>query len=145
MATGLRRTDVVGIRLSDITPEALRVVTSKTKAPLEFKMKLGLRGILDAARALPGRRTSVYLFADRQGQPYDPQDVSLAFRRVTERLGVSGVTFHSCRAWAITQTEQALGLRAAQAFAGHSQVAQTERYLRGEYVPVDPLDIGQTG
>ncbi len=145
LATGLRRTDVVKIRLSDITPEGLKVITSKTKAPLVFSLTLGLRAILEAARGLPGRRTSVYLFADRQGQPYDPQDVSLAFRRITERLKVSGVTFHSCRAWAITQAEQARGLKGAQTFAGHSQIAQTERYLRGDYVPVDPLDIGRVG
>lgn len=72
--TGLRKGDMLSIKLSDFQGGYLRVKPRKTQGhggpPLLFEMNDNMRVAVAAIKALPRPVQSVWLFCTREGQPY---------------------------------------------------------------------------
>jgi integrase len=136
---GLRKGDLLKVRLADLTPEGLRVAISKTGAVALFQWTEALREVIDRARGLRRRVGSLYLFASRTGQRYAISGFDSMWKRTLVRAGVEGLTFHDLRRWAINQARRQGGLDYAQAIGVHQSRKSTEGYLVPGEVVVRPL------
>ena len=136
---GLRKGDMLKIRLPDITPQGLRVEVSKTGAVAVFEWSEWLREVIDRARALRRRVGTMYLFATRTGQCYSTRGFDSIWTRALERAAVKGLTFHDLRRWVINQAQRQGGLDYAQAIGVHQSRRSTEGYLVPGEVVVRPL------
>lgn len=136
---GLRKGDLLKVRLADLTPEGLRVEISKTGAVALFQWTEALREVIDSARGLRRRVGSLYLFASRTGQRYAISGFDSMWKRTLVRAGVEGLTFHDLRRWAINQAQRQGGLDYAQAIGVHQSRKSTEGYLVPGEVVVRPL------
>lgn len=136
---GIRKGDLLKIRLSDMTSQGLLVVISKTSAEAIFQWTDALRDVIDRARRLRRRVGSMYLFANRKGQRYTPSGWDCIWRRTLVRAGVKGLTFHDLRRLVITQAQRERGLDYAQAVGVHQSRSSTERYIVRGPVVVKPL------
>jgi integrase len=139
LLTGLRKGDMLKIRLPDLTPQGLRVEVSKTGAVAVFEWSEGLREVIDRARSLRRRVGTMYLFATRTGQCYSTRGFDSIWSRALERAGVEGLTFHDLRRWAINQARRQGGLDYAQAIGVHRSRQSTEGYLVPGEIVVRPL------
>ncbi|MGH8570099.1 MAG: tyrosine-type recombinase/integrase, partial [Gammaproteobacteria bacterium] len=136
---GLRKGDMLKIRLPDLMPQGLRVEVQKTGAVAVFEWSDGLRELIDRARSLRRRVGTLYLFATRRGQRYATNGFDSIWRRTLKRAGVEGLTFHDLRRWAINQAQRQGGLDYAQAIGVHQSRQSTEGYLVPGEVVVRPL------
>jgi integrase len=136
---GLRKGDLLKVRLGDLTPEGLRVEISKTGAVALFQWTEALRELIERARGLRRRVGSLYLFASRTGQRYRISGFDSIWRRTLKRAAVKGVTFHDLRRWAINQARRQGGLDYAQAIGVHQSRQTTEGYLVPGEIVVRPL------
>ena len=139
LVIGLRKGDMLKIRLPDLTPQGLRVQVSKTGAVAVFEWSEGLREVIDRARGLRRRVGSLYLFATRHGQCYSTRGFDSIWQRTLERAAVEGLTFHDLRRWAINQARRQGGLDYAQSIGVHQSRESTEGYLVPGEVVVRPL------
>lgn len=141
LATGARKEDLLGIRLSDWGDEGLAMTQSKTGSRLLFERTPELAELWQRCRALKRRVGSLYLFCGRGGQRYTSSGFDSIWQDVRARSKIRPeVTFHSLRAWAITEAERRGGMDYARRLAGHKSSTTTARYVRGrEVVRVAPL------
>lgn len=136
---GLRKGDILKIRLPDLTPQGLRVEIQKTGAIAVFEWSEALREVIARARGLRRRVGSLYLFATRTGQRYGVSGFDSMWGRTLRRAAVSGLTFHDLRRWAINQARRQGGLDYAQAIGVHQSRQSTEGYFVPGEVVVRPL------
>lgn len=136
---GLRKGDMLKIRLADLTPQGLRVEVQKTGAVAVFEWSEGLREVIERARGLRRRVGTLCLFATRTGQRYAISGFDAMWQRTLKRAGVDGLTFHDLRRWAINQARRQGGLDYAQAIGVHKSRSVTEGYLVPGEVVVRPL------
>ena len=145
LLTGLRKGDLLKIRLPDLTPRGLRVEIEKTRrvgAPLPvviFEWSEALREVIERARSLRRCVGTLFLFATRQGQRYGTSGFDSIWKRTLVRADVKGLTFHDLRRWAITEAEHQSGLDYAQALGAHKSRQATERYIVAGEMVVRPL------
>jgi integrase len=137
--TALRKADLLKIRLADIQPEGLAVKVQKTGPAILFEKCPELDAILDRARGLRRKVGSMYLFANRKGQPYTTSGFDSIFQRVARKAGVTGVGMHGIRRLRLIEAERAHGMKFAQALAAHKSAATTEIYLRDRVAKVVSL------
>jgi integrase len=139
LLTGLRKSDLLGLRLSDLTDDGIRLTVSKTGRPILFSWTPALRETVDSARALPRRVGSLYLFANRRGQAIKASGLDSTWDKAKAKAGVEGLTWHDLRRWAITQAQQSGGLDYAQALGAHRSRQATERYVVEQPLVIRPL------
>ena len=92
LMTGLRMTDMLSLKLSDIKDDGLHVTPSKTSSTtgkgliIEFEKGDDLWGTLEALKNQSKNIESFYLFSTRAGQPYIKEDKSCsAFQSMWQR------------------------------------------------------------
>lgn len=139
--TALRKGDIFGLRLDQVTSDGIFVKQAKTGAKQVYEWSASLRSVVDRAKALPRPIRGMYLFCTRRGQPYSDAGFKAMWNRVQVKWAEQGgerFTFHDIRAKALTDAK-ALGLD-AQALAGHSSPAMTEHYIKQrEFRKIKPL------
>lgn len=137
--TGLRISDILAIKLSDIREDGLYVIQNKTDAKQCYEMTPELRSALDAAKALPRSvRNMTHLFCTRKGKPYPYRDINLMFWLAKQAAGITDVRFHDIRAKSATDAKKQ-GLN-YQALLGHATQAMSDKYIRQhEFVHTTPL------
>ncbi|WP_018875247.1 tyrosine-type recombinase/integrase [Thioalkalivibrio sp. ALJ8] len=141
--TGQRISDILAIRLADISDEGIRFTQQKTGARLLIEMTDDMRAAIDAAKALPRKVRGLTLFCTmRGGRPYSYYTVRTMWNTAAERAGVQDAHLHDLRAKAITDAKNQ-GLD-PQALSGHTTEAQTNRYIRArDTVRAKPPSIRQ--
>jgi integrase len=140
LITGLRKGDVLAIKLSDLSDAGLEIRVSKTGKRIIFEWTSELRAIINRCRSLKRRIGSFHLFCNRKGQAYTISGFDSIWQRVVKRAGATGVHFHDLRARAITDAKKQGGIDYAQALAAHDSASTTERYIRGrEVVKIRPV------
>jgi integrase len=70
LLTGLRRGDLLRLRVCDCRPEGIAVTTSKTGKPVVYEWSLELRAAVDGALAARPVDISPWLFCNRRGKAY---------------------------------------------------------------------------
>lgn len=136
---GLRKADLLKIRLSDLTDRGVRIDVQKTGAGVTFEWSDALREVIGRARALRRRVGSLYLFANRRGQQYTTSGFDSIWKAALKRAGVKGLTFHDLRRCAINEANRQGGLDYAQSIGAHKSRQATEGYLVPGEVLVRPL------
>ena len=150
LLTGLRRGDLLRLKVSDLKEDGIQVQPHKTtrtsRTRITIQWSPALREAVNACTALRRKVTSIWLFCTRAGQPYIKEDGSangfdsiwqrfmakvLAETNVTDRF-----TEHDLRAKCASDAES---LEHAQQLLAHAEAATTRRVYRRRGELVKPL------
>ncbi len=147
---GLRRCEVLGLRLGDLQPGERRLFVAEGKGARQRIVPVSARFFATAADYFEGERprTSVtdrvfvVLKGPRRGQPLSPAGVDEIVDGARRRAGIRHLTCHQLRHTCFTRLREAgMALEAIQAQAGHASIESTRIYLHlandwlaGEYL-----------
>jgi len=132
---GLRRCEVLGLRLEDLRVAERRVFVAEGKAgrqrliPVSGRFFAAVAAYLDAERP-PGAGTDrvfVVLKGPRRGQPLSATGMDEVLSGARRRAGLDHATCHELRHTCLTRLREA-GM-AVQAQAGHASIESTRIYL----------------
>ena len=131
-ATGLRASEVVGLRIQDIdsSRKVIYVANGKGGNPRYVMLSPILLGILRAYWQI--ERPHHWLFPGRGGgKPLDPSTLNMACATAVEVAGLrKRATVHVLRhAFATHLVEQGTDISIVQALLGHSHLSTTIRYI----------------
>jgi integrase len=135
---GLRRCEVLGLRLEDLRVAERRVFVAEGKGgrqrlvPVSGRFFAVVAAYLDAERP-PGAGTGrvfVVLKGPRRGQPLTAKGVEVVLSAARRRAGLDHATCHELRHTCLTRLREAgMALEAVQAQAGHASIESTRIYL----------------
>jgi integrase len=138
LETGMRRMEILSIRLADIDLNRRVILIPRAKAgtreqPITASLAEVLRGYVDAA---PGQG---WLFPSPQSATAHVMNIEKPFRRVVAEAGLDPrqVVRHTLRHTAITHLVQAgVDLPTVKRISGHKTLAMVERYSHqnGEHI-----------
>lgn len=74
LMTGLRKGDLLGIKLTDLQADGIHIQASKTTKKMIIEWTPELSQAVSAVKQLRGKVSSVWLFCTRRGQPYKKPD-----------------------------------------------------------------------
>jgi integrase/recombinase XerD len=146
---GLRRCEVLGLRLADVSVGERRLhVCGKGGreriVPVSGRFFAALGEYLELERSgdAPTDACFVVLKGPRRGLPLSPAGVDEVLDGARARAGLSKATCHQLRHTCLTRLrEQGMALEAVQAQAGHASIESTRIYLHlsndwlaGEYL-----------
>jgi site-specific recombinase XerD len=128
---GLRRCEVLGLRLGDIIPVSVRFFTT-----------IGRYLDQERPRTSATDRVFVVLKGPRRGRPLSAAGVDQIMQGARARAGLAQATCHQLRHTCFTRLREAgMALEAIQAQAGHASIESTRIYLHlandwlaGEYL-----------
>lgn len=132
--TGQRVSDVLAIRLGDLTPEGIRFRQGKTGAKLLVAWTPELRAVVERAKGLGGNIRALTLFYTRRGGVPAYSTVRDQWQAACAAAGIEDAHIHDLRAKSLTDAKRQ-GLNPT-ALAGHTSSAMTERYIRARETPV---------
>jgi integrase/recombinase XerD len=135
-ATGLRVSELVGLRVSNINLEAgyVRTVGKGSKErmiPMGEKALESLRSyLLDGRIGLLKKRSSPYLFINSRGRPLTRQGFWKNIKRYRTMAGIKKeITPHILRhSFATHLLEGGADLRSVQVMLGHADISTTQVY-----------------
>jgi integrase/recombinase XerD len=132
-ATGLRASEVVGLRICDIDRARMVIHVANGKGGKQRYVMLSpkLLGILRAYWNIERPRRP-WLFPGRSGEkPLDPSTLNAACAKAVAATGISKrATLHALRhAFATHLIEQGVDISIVQALLGHSHLSTTIRYI----------------
>ena len=135
-ATGLRVSELTGLRVRDVNLEAgfVRLVGKGSKervVPMGDKAMDAVRAFLSGGRdRLLGRRSSSHLFVNRTGRPLTRQGFWKLIKRYGRAAGIRrSITPHGLRhAFASHLLEGGADLRSVQIMLGHEDISTTQIY-----------------
>ncbi len=135
---GLRRCEVLGLRLEDLRAAERRVFIADGKGgrqrliPVSGRFFAAVAAYLDAERP-PGAGTDrvfVVLKGPRRGQPLSAKGTDEVLAAARRRAGLAHATCHELRHTCLTRLREAgMALEAVQAQAGHASIESTRIYL----------------
>jgi integrase/recombinase XerD len=135
---GLRRCEVVGLRLGDLRLGERRVFVADGKGghqrlvPISARFFDHVAAYIDAERP-PDTGTDhvfVVLKRPRRGQPLTAAGLDQILSGARERAGLKHATCHALRHTCLTRLREAgMALEAVQAQAGHASISTTQIYL----------------
>ncbi|MGH2791178.1 MAG: tyrosine-type recombinase/integrase [Actinomycetota bacterium] len=147
---GLRRCEILGLRLEDLKPGQNRVFVAEGKGghqrvvPLSPRCFQTVGDYLDHERPRTSQtdRVFVVLKGPHRGRPLTASGVDEIIRGACRRAGIDKITCHQLRHTCLTRLREAgMALEAVQAQAGHASIESTRIYLHltndwlaGEYM-----------
>ena len=139
--TGMRKGDMLKLRLDSITLEGLSIVQGKTGKRLIYEWSSELQATIEDIRKLRRPVRSLHLFTKQDGQPFTAKGFNSAWQRAMKaalKNGLLRFTEHDLRAKVVTDARNS-GMD-AQRLAGHKNSAMTDRYVKSRQVEkVKPL------
>ena len=135
---GLRRCEVLGLRLADVHLGDRRLFIACGKGgherivPVAARFFTTLAAYLNTERPTQARTDTVFvvLKGPRRGQPLSAAGLDQIIRGARARAGLSQVTCHMLRHTCLTRLREAgMALEAVQAQAGHASIESTRIYL----------------
>jgi len=134
---GLRRCEVLGLRLQDVFPGERRVFVAAGKGGHQRVIPISPRFFVSLAAFLTDERPStatehvfVVLKGPRRGAPLTPAGLDEIVQGARRRTGLAQLTCHQLRHTCLTRLRQAgMALEALQAQAGHRSIESTRVYL----------------
>ncbi len=135
LTAGLRRSELLNLRTSDLTADLsrVRIVGKGGKervVPLPQQTQQILRRYLDGRES-----TSDLLFPNTVGTRMGNATFYRIFKRVLKRAGLNGegITAHSLRhAYATMLLHSAVDVKTVQELLGHANLSTTSRYLHSD-------------
>ncbi|WP_405986981.1 tyrosine-type recombinase/integrase [Streptomyces sp. NBC_00872] len=134
---GLRRCEVLGLRLGDLSPGERRVFISEGKGghqrliPVSAQFFSAVGDYLDRERPpVDHDRVFVVLRGPTRGRPLSADGLDEILDGVRKRTGLPRLTCHQLRHTCLTRLREAgMALEAVQAQAGHRSIESTRIYL----------------
>jgi site-specific recombinase XerD len=135
---GLRRAEVLGLRLEDLRPGERRVFVADGKGGHQRLVPMSPRFFSSAARYIDTERPEeagavavfVVLKGPHRGQPLSPKGLEEVLDGARRRAGLAHATCHELRHTCLTRLREAgMALEALQAQAGHRSIESTRVYL----------------
>jgi site-specific recombinase XerD len=135
---GLRRCEVLGLRLGDLQAATRRVFVADGKGGHQRLVPVSGRFFTSVASYLDGERPAaastdrlfVVLKGPRRGQPLSPAGLDQILDSARQRAGLAQATCHQLRHTCLTRLREAgMALEAVQAQAGHASIETTRLYL----------------
>jgi integrase/recombinase XerD len=135
---GLRRCEVLGLRLADLQVAARRVFIAEGKGghqrliPVSGRFFASVASYLDTEWPADAGtdRLFVVLKGPRRGRPLSPSGLDQILHSARERAGLAQATCHQLRHTCLTRLREAgMALEAVQAQAGHASIESTRIYL----------------
>lgn len=135
---GLRRCEVLGLRLGDLQVAARRVFIADGKGGHQRLVPVSGRFFTSIASYLDGERPAdagtdrlfVVLKGPRRGQALSPAGLDQILDSARQRAGLVQATCHQLRHTCLTRLREAgMALEAVQAQAGHASIETTRIYL----------------
>ena len=135
---GLRRCEVLGLRLADLQVAARRVFIAEGKGghqrqiPVSGRFFTSVAAYLDRERPpdAASDRLFVVLKGPRRGRPLSPAGLDQILDSARARAGLARATCHQLRHTCLTRLREAgMALEAVQAQAGHTSIESTRIYL----------------
>lgn len=132
-SSGLRVSEVVGLKLSDIDSDRMQIKIESAKGKKDRMVNLSpvLLDILRQYLKKQNPRPMVYLFeSEIKGKPYSSRSAQKVFQRAKEKAGIAKeVTFHSLRhSFATHLLEKGIDIRYIKDILGHFSIKTTQRY-----------------
>ena len=133
MLTGLRVSEVLGMKWEHVNFETGRLLLPKTKTG---RRQTDLpEAALTILNEVP--RVSDYCFSTRQGKPTSYKSIYRHFNEVTDEAGIKGVTPHDLRRSFMTHAAKSgVDVLILRDLLGHRSSRVAERYVRGLGEPV---------
>jgi site-specific recombinase XerD len=138
MLGGLRRCEVLGLRIQDLRPGEGRVFVNEGKGGHQRLIPISQRFFRSVAVYLATERPEdssteqlfVVLKGPRRGQPLSEDGLDEIVRYTRDRIGLSHGTCHELRHTCLTRLREAgMALEAIQTQAGHRSIETTRIYL----------------
>ncbi len=133
---GLRRCEVLGLRLEDLRFAERRVFIAEGKGgrqrlvPVSGRFFAAVAAYLDAERPAGSDRVFVVLQGPHRGQPLTAKGMDVVLAAARRRAGLDHATCHELRHTCLTRLREAgMALEAVQAQAGHASIESTRIYL----------------
>jgi integrase len=135
---GLRRCEVLGLRLEDVRPGEKRLFIADGKGghqrivPVSSRFFTSLADYLEIERPATAAtdRVFVALKGPRRGQPLSAAGLDEIITGARRRAGIVHLTCHQLRHTCFTRLREAgMALEAIQAQAGHRSIESTRIYL----------------
>lgn len=135
---GLRRCEVLGLRLEDVRPGEHRLFIADGKGghqriiPVSKRFFTTLADYLDSERPTTSSTSRVFvvLKGPRRGQPLSAAGLDEIISGARQRAGIQHLTCHQLRHTCFTRLREAgMALEAIQAQAGHRSIESTRIYL----------------
>ncbi len=135
---GLRRCEVLGLRLEDLQVAQRRVFVAEGKGgrqriiPISQRFFAALAGYLNEERPADAvtDRVFVVLKGPRRGRPLSADGIDEVLDGARRRAGLVHATCHELRHTCLTRLREAgMPLEAVQAQAGHARICSTQIYL----------------
>src|SRR5499425_559495 len=135
---GLRRCEVLGLRLEDLRVAERRVFIAEGKAgrqrlvPVSGRFFAAVAAYLEAERppGITSDRVFVVLKGPRRGLPLSAKGMDEILAAARRRAGLGHATCHELRHTCLTRLREAgMALEAVQAQAGHASIESTRIYL----------------
>ncbi len=146
---GLRVSEIIGLRLSDINSKTMQVLISRGKGKKDRYVNLP-QSILAQLRAYYlGYKPANYLFEGQSGDQYSIRSAQQVFQSALKRANINVKTgIHSLRhSYATHLLEQGTDIRLIKELLGHDDIRTTMRYthvspqsVRNIKSPLDRLD-----
>jgi site-specific recombinase XerD len=135
---GLRRCEVLGLRLEDLRPAERRVMVAEGKGGHQRLVSISPRFFRSVATYMQTERPEnasterlfVVLKGPRRGRPLSEDGLEEIIRSARARAGLMHATCHELRHTCFTRLREAgMSLEAIQAQAGHRSIETTRLYL----------------
>lgn len=135
---GLRRCEVLGLRLEDVRPGEHRLFIAEGKGghqrliPVSKRFFVTLADYLESERPDTSSTSHVFvvLKGPRRGQPLSAAGLDEIISGARSRAGIEQLTCHQLRHTCFTRLREAgMALEAIQAQAGHRSIESTRIYL----------------
>lgn len=141
--TGMRQSDALRVRLTDIDGEGIHYTAGKTGARRTVTWTPDLQACVDDAGKLWRRAGRVWLFestprgrhAKRGAGPYTPSGLRALWRVAREKAGLPDVRLHDLRRKAASDVDEGH----AQALLAHADPKTTRRHYRAKSERVKPV------
>jgi integrase len=138
--TGMRISDVLKVKLSDISDRGLVVEQKKTGKRQTFKITPQVQKVIDRAKSLDRVLGSFYLIPNHKGQAFERRVFYFRWQKACKLAGVENVHFHDIRGK--HATDMKANGQDYQKSLGHSSMKQSEAYVkRLEFELVEPLNV----
>ena len=144
MHTGMRKSEILGLKWQDIDfgAKTITVHLTKNNEPRVIPMN---QTIYDELHNLPRPLHTPYVFCHENGERYD--EVKRSFKSACRKAGITDLRFHDLRhTFASHLAMNGINLKTVQYLLGHKDIRMTLRYahLSGEHLQaaVGTLDTG---
>lgn len=150
---GLRVSEVVRLKISDIDSERMQVLVERSKGKKDRYVTLSpvLLDVLRRYMSVQRPRPIMYLFEGQEtGAPYSIRSAQKIFNRAVSSAGIhKRVSFHALRhSYATHLLEKGVDIKYIKELLGHFDIKTTERYLhvsRDKLIHIQsPLDYLDT-